>query len=239
MAGMSNWDYYKNGPVQQQQPPAQGYSPSAGGAYSNYQPNAITYQPQQGGAAPANVTMPGYAQLAQAQQPAQQQPQQPVNNSWQAAYYNQGPMQAYNNQATAVAPKSGPSTSDILAAMAAFQNALPAQVAPINYNMGESAAAAAAFARAKDKVGQASRGAVNSLRDLYAGSGNLGAYNNLAGGVLGAGTEALANQTTQQALQEAARAAEITNLNYQGGITQRGQNVSYLNPLLQLFGMAY
>ena len=98
----------------------------------------------------------------------------------------------------------------------------------------EAAAQSAAFGRAKDKIGDISRSAVDSLRNLYAGSGNLAAMNAGLEGMGQEGMKNLSNFSTEQAMQEAARTAQLSDRNYQGGITQRGQDLSMLQSLMGL-----
>lgn len=105
----------------------------------------------------------------------------------------------------------------------------------------EDAANANAFARAKDEAGQTGAAALRSLQDVMGSRGLVGSRTaagpesqvinqgaNQLGGVI--------NTQLQSQLQaNRAKASEI----YQGGITQRGQNVQATQPLLGLVGAKY
>lgn len=110
---------------------------------------------------------------------------------------------------------------------------------------GESNAASLSFARAKDKIGQSSRGAVDALRNLYAGSGNVGMIDRGYQNILGRGMDQLAGTATSQAAFEEnrantvadrdyARGGNIEDRNYAGELTRRGQNQNMFQSLLGL-----
>jgi hypothetical protein len=91
-----------------------------------------------------------------------------------------------------------------------------------------SAASAAAFARAKDKVGQTTQGAITGLRSSLGGRGMLGS---------GAETHGVTHAFTQgqgqlgevarsQAMSDADLAERQSELSYTGGISQRGQDLA-------------
>lgn len=85
----------------------------------------------------------------------------------------------------------------------------------------------AAFARAKDQVGQTARGALTGLQSSMAGRGMLGS------GLEGRGTAAVVNKGQQelgdvsrgQAIHDAEASQKAMELSYQGGITQREQDI--------------
>lgn len=90
-----------------------------------------------------------------------------------------------------------------------------------------TAANDAAFAAAKDQVGQTSRASLDSLR------GELGATGMLGGGaeaqdvrdVVNNNAEQLGQVSRNNATTNAATALDVAKTNYQGGITQRGQDI--------------
>lgn len=91
-----------------------------------------------------------------------------------------------------------------------------------------AAAEAAAFNRAKDKVGESAQGALTGLRS------SLGARGLLGSGVEGRQTASVFNEGQQQlgdvgraqAIDAANQAQKNAELTYSGGITQRGQNLT-------------
>lgn len=93
---------------------------------------------------------------------------------------------------------------------------------------GGTSASDAIFNRAKDKVGQASQGALTGLRE------SMGARGMLGSGLESRGTEQIAEKglgelgdtVRQQAITEADIARQQQALGYQGSITQRGQDMS-------------
>lgn len=99
-----------------------------------------------------------------------------------------------------------------------------AGVAPVD----TSAAQAAAFARAKDQVGQTAQGALKGLRSANGATGRMGSGSEgrQVASVVGQGQAQLGDVSRQGAIQESDRAQNEGNINYQGGIAQRGQNVS-------------
>ncbi|RPJ20073.1 MAG: hypothetical protein EHM35_19950 [Planctomycetaceae bacterium] len=114
----------------------------------------------------------------------------------------------------------------------------------LSVNADEEAARAAAFARAKDQTGQITRGAVDSLRSLYAGSGNAGAQRQGLENIVAGGVSNLNEFTREQLMSDLAREAEVSDLTYQGGITQRGQDINRpfdpkLQALISLMGTIY
>lgn len=90
---------------------------------------------------------------------------------------------------------------------------------------GSNAASEAAFNRAKDRIGQSTRGAVDSLRDMYAGSGSVGAQRQGMEDIAGGGLAQISDVAREQMIQEMLRAGQISDRTYEGGITQRGQDI--------------
>lgn len=100
--------------------------------------------------------------------------------------------------------------------------------APPVASLNTKAAEDAAFARAKDKIGQIGAGSLTSLRSLLANSGRLGsgaedmAVSNLMSSTAGDLAEAARDWT----LSDVERIRRAGEMNYQGNITQRGQDLS-------------
>ncbi len=114
----------------------------------------------------------------------------------------------------------------------------------LSINGNEEAARAAAFGRAKDQTGLITRGAVDSLRSLYAGSGNAGAQRQGLENIVESGAGRLGEFTRDQLMSDLAREAEVSDMTYQGGITQRGQDINrpfnpQLQALISLMGTIY
>lgn len=90
-----------------------------------------------------------------------------------------------------------------------------------------SAAQAAAFARAKDQVGEISTGALSGLRSALGGRGMLGSGNELRGtqNIAMKGLGQLGEVSREQAIQDAEARREGALTSYQGDIQQRAQNL--------------
>lgn len=101
----------------------------------------------------------------------------------------------------------------------------PAQVSS-QMSGDESAARQAAFNRSKDQVGLTTRSALNSLRDAYAGTGNIGGENQAITQLMSGGANQLGEVSREQLIQDLNRSSAIGDRNYQGAITQRGQDMS-------------
>lgn len=91
-----------------------------------------------------------------------------------------------------------------------------------------SAAAAAAFARAKDKIGAETAGSVSALRSALAGRGMLGGGSERRGttSILTAGQANLGDTTREQAVSDVNRMTDFARMGYEGAIAQRGQDVT-------------
>jgi hypothetical protein len=109
----------------------------------------------------------------------------------------------------------------------------------------EDAVRAGAFARAKDQTGELAASQLRGVQGEMAGRGLSGSPLEAlrSAGVMGGARGGLDQVIQQQLLQDLARASEVANLQYQGGITQRGQDLnaqaSQRQALLQLFGQLY
>jgi hypothetical protein len=97
-------------------------------------------------------------------------------------------------------------------------------IAPIDM----TAADAAAFGAAKDKVGQTTSGALTGLRSALAGRGMLGSGAEYRGtqGIVTKGQGELGDTARTQAVNDTAMAADIAKANQASDVTQRGQDVT-------------
>lgn len=109
----------------------------------------------------------------------------------------------------------------------------------------EQAARSAAFARAKDQAGTAARSALTSLQDLVTDKG-LGAGSTFeagqAGRILGGAGGSLGELAREQAILDAEQAGRAADLEFTGGITQRGQDLQRqqaIMGLLNSLGVVY
>ena len=104
-----------------------------------------------------------------------------------------------------------------------------------------SAAQAAAFGRAKDQAGLTSRAALDSLRSAYAGTGNVGGYQQGVGRMLNSQVDQLGEAGREQAIQNVLQAQQNAQFNASNATQQRGQNINYLQSLIGLLntGVAY
>lgn len=106
----------------------------------------------------------------------------------------------------------------------------PARVAPPN-PADRSAAEAAVYGRAKDKVGLETRASMNALGSEM-GARNLSDSSftgAAASGILQRGQMELGDTNRSQAIDALKRAGEVEDRNYAGDVGQRGQDVSYVN----------
>lgn len=108
----------------------------------------------------------------------------------------------------------------------------------------EAAARSAAFARAKDTAGQTAQASLKALTDVMANSGRMGSSMEASGisDIIGDAGGDINNFTRDELMMDLARAAEIADMEYQGGIAQRGQNLSQVPSLLGMIsasGTAY
>jgi len=104
-----------------------------------------------------------------------------------------------------------------------------------------SAASNAAWLRAKDRTANTYRGALDALQNQMVGRGIEGSGIEAANtrGLMGAGAGELSDVAREQAIQDVASQLDIAKTKYQGGITQRGQNISLAPSLLGLFSARY
>jgi len=102
----------------------------------------------------------------------------------------------------------------------------------------EEAARAAAFARAKEQAGGTALGALRALENYAAGRGQTGSSmeRGMIGDVVGGAAGQINEYSRDQMLADLQRAAQISDMNYQGQLQQRGQNISMLPSLMGLIG---
>lgn len=100
----------------------------------------------------------------------------------------------------------------------------------------ETGARNAAFARAKDTAGQTALSSLKALQDVVDTRGLDGSSIEAAGTgqVMAGAAGALGGFTREQLIQDLNRAASLSDRNYQGDITQRGQDMQMIPSLLSL-----
>lgn len=98
----------------------------------------------------------------------------------------------------------------------------------------------AAFAAAKDQAGQVALSSVKALQDVMDARGINGSSieANNEGQILGGAAGSLGGFTREQLMQDLSRAAQVSDRNYQGNVTQRGQDMAQLPSLLGLITAA-
>lgn len=91
-----------------------------------------------------------------------------------------------------------------------------------------TAATNAAFAGAKDKAGAMSRASISSLNDELGASGMVGSGAQVQGtrDIIQSGAGELGQVSRDLAGKQADQAADFAKTSYQGGITQRGQDIA-------------
>lgn len=99
------------------------------------------------------------------------------------------------------------------------------------------------FAQFKDTTGNITRGAVDSLRDLYAGTGNVGAQREGLEHIVQGGAGRLSDFARDQMIRAGQRREDISDQVYGGDITQRGQDMAQqqqmMSQLMGLFSQRY
>lgn len=100
----------------------------------------------------------------------------------------------------------------------------------------ETAARAAAFARAKEQAGGTALASLRALQEVMANSGKMGSSQEAQGeeAIAGGAAGSVNDFTREQLMQDLNRAAQVGDRNYQGAITQRGQNLSMVPSLMGL-----
>jgi hypothetical protein len=107
---------------------------------------------------------------------------------------------------------------------------------PIGGDEQEAAARAAAFARAKEQAGSTATASLRALQDVLANSGRMGGSleAGMTADVVGGAGNQVNEFTRDQLMMDLNRAADIGDMNYQGAIQQRGQNLGMLPSLASL-----
>lgn len=102
----------------------------------------------------------------------------------------------------------------------------------------EEAARAAAFARAKEQAGSTALSSLRGLEDYSAGRGQTGSSmeRSMIGDVVGGAAGQVNEFTRDQLIADLQRAAQLSDQEYQGNITQRGQNMALTPAMLGLVG---
>lgn len=100
----------------------------------------------------------------------------------------------------------------------------------------ETAARAAAFARAKDQAGMTANSALEGLRSATNARGIAGSSIEGEGmaRILGGGAGEINDYTGAQLASDLGRSSQVSDRNYQGNITQRGQDLQARQALLAL-----
>lgn len=107
---------------------------------------------------------------------------------------------------------------------------------PAGPGFNEEAARNAAFARAKERAGQTAASGVASLKGILEGRGLAGSSIEAAemGDLVASGTNAITDFTREELINDLNRAAEISDMTYQGNIAQRGQDLNRQQALMGL-----
>ena len=90
------------------------------------------------------------------------------------------------------------------------------------------------YARAKDNIGLATRGAIDSLRNQFAGTGNFGGQRSAIGGVVGTGAGQIGNVVRDQSINELDMLAGREKEERAAALTKRQQDMSILPSLYGL-----
>lgn len=114
-------------------------------------------------------------------------------------------------------------------------------VAAPNVAGNEQDARATAFARAKDQAGKIARASLSSITENMAGRGISGSGIEAlrSAGAINGAEAPLQDLTREQMISDNNRAADVSDMGYQGAIQQRGQDLSsrasYLSMLRSLY----
>lgn len=105
----------------------------------------------------------------------------------------------------------------------------------------EQASRDAAFARAKEKAGQTARASMAALDDAAAESGMMGSSVHAAktGAIIGGAANNIGEFLRDQAITEADRAAEVSDMDFMAQVSQRGQEMQRKQALMSLLGNLY
>lgn len=96
----------------------------------------------------------------------------------------------------------------------------------------------AAFARAKDQIGQTMRTSLTALRENLSGRGGLGGGQETGGmaALIGEGANTLSDVVTNQAAYDVGTQNQAANQRYAGALTKRGQDLGVTQSILSLLG---
>jgi hypothetical protein len=112
---------------------------------------------------------------------------------------------------------------------------MPAAPAPVEKLTSPELNDSAAFGRARSRIGQASTAAMRSLQDAMTARGisGTGVEGRLMGDLYGEGLGAVGEASRDAAIEQTERDQDVADTNYAGGLTQRGQDLGYVNSTLQ------
>ena len=129
--------------------------------------------------------------------------------------------------------------SRMKALMSASGSAAP-QVGGGNIAANEEAARNAAFARAKDRAGQTALASLTALQNVMANRGMSSSTEEARamGNSLQGGADVINEFSRDELMTDLNRAAQIGDRNYQGAITQRGQDMNAKQSLMALINSA-
>ena len=103
-------------------------------------------------------------------------------------------------------------------------------------NGNEQAARDGAFAREKTRQGEIALGSIKALQDIMGARGLRGSSieANAIAGELGTAGDAISRFATDQTMADVGREADIADMVFQGGLTQRGQDLAARQSLMGL-----
>lgn len=105
-----------------------------------------------------------------------------------------------------------------------------------NIAANEEAARSAAFARAKEQAGQTALSSLTALHDVMDNSGRMGSSQEAQGeaAVVGGARGDVNDFTREQLINDLNRSSAISDRNYAGDLTRRGQNLSMIPSIMGL-----
>jgi hypothetical protein len=105
----------------------------------------------------------------------------------------------------------------------------------------EQAARDAAFARAKEKAGQTARASMTTLNNVMSERGMTGSSvaAGHSGRIVGGAAGEIGEFLRDQAITEADRAAEVSDMDFMAQVSQRGQEMQRKQALMSLLGNLY
>lgn len=132
------------------------------------------------------------------------------------------------------------STQQRLAALSSLSGSAPAHVSSGSVPFDEEGARNVAFARAKDTAGQTALSSLKALQDVVDSRGLNGSTieSGDTARILGQAGGSIGSATRDQLLADLTRASQISDRNYQGDISQRGQDIAAQQSLYALLNSA-